>query len=199
MRASETTPLQFKYDAADCRIFYTLDNVYNMSRLWRDAATAAFDDPARCVDGSTGFGNSSKPAPQPSIISATPKLDFGAADALLIEQGLDLSGGPQGTTNTVRTTDITPCSSGCGTGSKCETVTLGRCGAPTNQQPYQLCVPYILATTSCPEGTQFKQDTSVSVKGYNNPTKKGSSLSGGGKSIALGSCIPFSNSPKFCV
>jgi hypothetical protein len=55
IRASDTTPLQFHYEAASCRIFYTLDNVYKMSKLWRDTVSAAFDDRSRCVQGSTGF------------------------------------------------------------------------------------------------------------------------------------------------
>jgi hypothetical protein len=35
VRLNDTSPLQFKYEAADCRIFYSLANVWNMLRLWR--------------------------------------------------------------------------------------------------------------------------------------------------------------------
>ncbi|EFQ30867.1 peptidase S41 family protein [Colletotrichum graminicola M1.001] len=56
LREDDTkTPLQFRYVAADCRLYYTLDNVYNMTALWRDAARAAFDDESLCVEGSTGY------------------------------------------------------------------------------------------------------------------------------------------------
>lgn len=51
----EAIPTQFKYDAADCRLYYTLSNVYNLTQLWRDAATAAWDDTSLCVEGSTGY------------------------------------------------------------------------------------------------------------------------------------------------
>jgi hypothetical protein len=69
VRQNDSTPLQFKYEAAGYRIFYSLDNVYNISRLWRDAVTASFDDSSLCVEGLTGYsGNSSKPAPTPSVL-----------------------------------------------------------------------------------------------------------------------------------
>ncbi|GKT89011.1 peptidase S41 family protein [Colletotrichum tofieldiae] len=56
LRADDvSTPLQFHYVAADCRLYFTLDNVYNMSALWHDVARAAFEDPSLCVEGSTGY------------------------------------------------------------------------------------------------------------------------------------------------
>ncbi|GKT41583.1 peptidase S41 family protein ustP [Colletotrichum spaethianum] len=69
-----TTPLQFRYAAADCRLYYTLDNVYNMTTLWRDVARAAFEDESLCVEGSTGYtsrnGTTPKPPPKPTAIPA---------------------------------------------------------------------------------------------------------------------------------
>jgi hypothetical protein len=58
------------YQAANCRIFYTLANVYNLDQLWHDAATAAWDDDTLCVEDSTGYpsavnATSSKTAPKP--------------------------------------------------------------------------------------------------------------------------------------
>ncbi|WYZ35391.1 hypothetical protein EsH8_X_000038 [Colletotrichum jinshuiense] len=56
LRADDlSTPLQFRYVAADCRLYFTLDNVYNMSALWHDVARAAFEDPGLCVEGSRGY------------------------------------------------------------------------------------------------------------------------------------------------
>jgi hypothetical protein len=55
IREGDSTPVQFKYEAADCRIYYTLSNVYNMTQLWRDAAAAAWKDSSLCVEGSTGY------------------------------------------------------------------------------------------------------------------------------------------------
>jgi hypothetical protein len=53
--AEDPKPLQLKYQAADCRIYWTLDNVLNFTRLWADAATAMWDDQSLCVAKSTGY------------------------------------------------------------------------------------------------------------------------------------------------
>ncbi|CZR66660.1 uncharacterized protein PAC_16561 [Phialocephala subalpina] len=55
VRRNETIPLQFAYEAADCRIFYTPKTVYNYTALWQYAADAIFTNPSLCVSGSTGF------------------------------------------------------------------------------------------------------------------------------------------------
>ncbi|TDZ29073.1 Peptidase S41 family protein ustP [Colletotrichum spinosum] len=84
LRADDTsTPLQFRYAAADCRLYFTVDSVYDMSVLWRDVARAAFEDPGLCVEDSTGYntraGSSStavpKPPPEPSaVVAAAPDI-----------------------------------------------------------------------------------------------------------------------------
>lgn len=74
IRENDPTPLQFKYQAADCRIYYTLSNLYNMTRLWYDVAAAAFTDPSLCVQGSTGYSsstNTTSPLPPPKPITNT--------------------------------------------------------------------------------------------------------------------------------
>lgn len=69
IRENDTVPLQFKYEAANCRIYYTFANALNETRLWLDAAAAIWDDPSLCVEGSTGYATSpnstapAKPAP----------------------------------------------------------------------------------------------------------------------------------------
>lgn len=55
VREGDDTPLQFLFQAADCRIFYTLKNVYNMTQLWYDAVKATWDDTSLCVKNSTGY------------------------------------------------------------------------------------------------------------------------------------------------
>ncbi|KAI0479822.1 hypothetical protein F4859DRAFT_477484 [Xylaria cf. heliscus] len=59
VRAGETTPLQFAYDAADCRVYYTPATVFNYTALWQYAADAIWTNPGLCVAGSTGYANSS--------------------------------------------------------------------------------------------------------------------------------------------
>ncbi|KAF2196112.1 hypothetical protein GQ43DRAFT_499809 [Delitschia confertaspora ATCC 74209] len=52
------TPLQFIYEAADCKIFYTLKTLTNPQEAWI-AAWNAFKDPKKnCVPGSTGHKSS---------------------------------------------------------------------------------------------------------------------------------------------
>jgi hypothetical protein len=55
VRRNETIPLQFAYEAADCRIFYTPQTVYNYTMLWQYAANAIWSKASLCVQGSTGF------------------------------------------------------------------------------------------------------------------------------------------------
>ena len=54
VRRGETVPLQFAYEAADCRIFYTPQTVYNYTALWLYAADAIWSNSTLCVAGSTG-------------------------------------------------------------------------------------------------------------------------------------------------
>ncbi len=61
-------PLQFTYIPADCRLYYTLANVWNMSALWRDVGAAAFHDPSLCASGPTaapGRRSAVPPSPPP--------------------------------------------------------------------------------------------------------------------------------------
>ncbi|KAH8817199.1 hypothetical protein F5884DRAFT_874120 [Xylogone sp. PMI_703] len=55
VRRDDTIPLQFAYEAADCRIFYTPKTIYNYTALWQYAADAIWTNPKLCVAGSTGF------------------------------------------------------------------------------------------------------------------------------------------------
>lgn len=46
-------PLQFLYQAANCRFFYTADMIYGPEAVWKRAVDARWTDPARfCVEGS---------------------------------------------------------------------------------------------------------------------------------------------------
>ncbi|KAJ5263270.1 Interphotoreceptor retinol-binding [Penicillium angulare] len=49
----DQTPLQFFYEAAECRLFYTLENYLQQETVWQAAASSMFGD-SGCVDGSTG-------------------------------------------------------------------------------------------------------------------------------------------------
>jgi len=55
IRKDDNTPLQFKYIAADCRIFFTPKSVFNFTNLWQHAADAMWTRPELCVKDSTGY------------------------------------------------------------------------------------------------------------------------------------------------
>lgn len=52
IRSDSDFPLQFAYEAADCRIFWTLDTFNNFTALWKYAVDA-ISNPAMCVQDST--------------------------------------------------------------------------------------------------------------------------------------------------
>lgn len=86
VREDDSMPLQFKYDAADCRIFFTPKTVFNYTALWHYAAAAVWTRPELCVAGSTGQATSAEndtTLPHTPIIPAqsqiqTPPLKVGA-------------------------------------------------------------------------------------------------------------------------
>lgn len=47
------TPLQYIYEAADCRIFYTAKSYADPVEAWKQA-WSAYSDNSKCVEGSTG-------------------------------------------------------------------------------------------------------------------------------------------------
>jgi hypothetical protein len=49
------TPLQYLYEAADCRLWYTRDVLVSQQALWQSIAAVAFEgEDGACVEGSTG-------------------------------------------------------------------------------------------------------------------------------------------------
>jgi len=55
-KEQQDVPVQFVYDAADCRIFYTVENWSDSSSLWTYAVNA-ISNPKLCVAGSTGYSS----------------------------------------------------------------------------------------------------------------------------------------------
>lgn len=52
------TPLQYTYEAADCRIFYTHESFADPVAAWKQAWDAFSQPEGRCVKGSTGHNSS---------------------------------------------------------------------------------------------------------------------------------------------
>jgi hypothetical protein len=74
IRKSEYVPLQFLYEAANCRIFYTPQTIYNYTNLWNYAANAIYSKPELCVRGSTGYATSNATYTK-APLNATATLD----------------------------------------------------------------------------------------------------------------------------
>lgn len=101
-------PLQFAYEAADCRLYWTLDNALNMTRLWADAASAMWPGlpggpAASCVPGSTGYAAHTTAAPpnappDSAATSVAPlpavEWDYDASPSDAWHDGLEDEGGP---------------------------------------------------------------------------------------------------------
>ncbi|CAI7616844.1 unnamed protein product [Penicillium viridicatum] len=68
----ERTPLQFLYQPADCRIFYTPQTWYNFTNLWNYAADATWQNSALCVLNSTSKYTQQAPPPPPPPPSKQP-------------------------------------------------------------------------------------------------------------------------------
>ncbi|KAF8848517.1 peptidase S41 family protein-like protein [Acephala macrosclerotiorum] len=54
------TPLQFIYEAANCKLFYTPTDLYNISGLWERVADVAWNK-AKCVQGSSVMSDNTFP------------------------------------------------------------------------------------------------------------------------------------------
>jgi len=120
VRANDTTPLQFKYEAADCRIYYTLDNVFNTTRLWNDVAKAAWDDRSLCVPGSTGFPsarNTTSTQTPPNQTTLVPTINLDPDTSIQVLSNVT-SGGIEANTG-IHYLEITSCSKGCSRGIQC--------------------------------------------------------------------------------
>lgn len=92
IRKGEDFPLQFGYEAADCRIFYTPWTVYNFENLWNYVIDAFFRNPELCINGAANGTspvagtNQTGPSPKPSEVP-TPTTPGGVADLIL--KGID--------------------------------------------------------------------------------------------------------------
>ncbi|CAJ2500447.1 Uu.00g033000.m01.CDS01 [Anthostomella pinea] len=113
VRRRETTPLQFAYEAADCRIFYTPQTVFNYTALWQYAADAIWGTQDLCVSGSTGYATTSKnvtdwtgpPSSRPSTFNIVDHITIANGSAVddLGQLVGDLLGGRLTRTNQVFT------------------------------------------------------------------------------------------------
>lgn len=161
MRADDSIPLQFRYEASDCRLYYTPHNIYNMSRLWRDAAAATWENTALCVADSTGYsrragGNhKTPPKPSPNVPAQYIVPDETLEVSSITTQGL-VDGDRPKTGGSYKQCDGMSCDSGY----ICKTVPKS-CGSDRNNSPkVALC---LLSCTSKDPGFCTKHSAAQSA------------------------------------
>ncbi len=199
IRPNEVVPLQFKYEAADCRIYYTIKNLYNTTQLWHDVVKAAFVDSSLCVSGSTGYSttNNTNPSAPPKPSAQPPTLGATAASTvyqvkpddsnqqLLGARGRNLGGD-----------DFQPCpaSGACSNGGSCHPITV-TCGGAQTQVKACLprcsnhggatgcsCVPTQKGDNKVAPGTNVHSSVDT-VIGLCHPTIGSKALCGTGKPV----------------
>lgn len=162
VRANDPVPLQFKYEAADCRIFYTLRNVWNSTQLWHDTVAAAFDDHSLCTKGSTGFSKSPAAAPEPPESQAFPMdWDRNTPELIVHDEDLDLSGGPQ---DSRRAPQLQPL---CDKSGLCKYGTCVVDETKPDCSHIQRCYPRV-TKASCPANFIFEARNDVTVSAVKN-------------------------------
>jgi hypothetical protein len=200
IRLGDPVPLQFKYEAADCRIYYTVANVYNLPRLWNDTARAIWEDTSLCVADSTGYPtarndtSSTKSPPADGVPS--PSLDYNGNNHVdfVVE---DTGGLPDGRA-AARNAGIVPCNNGlCADNvSVCSSIVITcQTGA---QRSVPACLPPCDNRTgkgSCAGADTFcsitnKQDSKVNT--LNSKSNVGLTV---GSVLRSGLCMPNHGTP----
>lgn len=75
-KSDPVTPLQFVYEASDCRIWYTAANLKSYEVLWQNAADALWGNGSLCVSGSTN-----QPSSKQNVTSLTTGPTSGSTNA----------------------------------------------------------------------------------------------------------------------
>lgn len=86
------TPLQFQYEAANCRLFYTKEDIYDITGLWMRVQSVAWRGQP-CVEGSAITDDDTMPAGAYDTVpfgnSALPNVELPAQPGLVpIGQGV---------------------------------------------------------------------------------------------------------------
>ena len=201
VRLGDPVPLQFKFEAADCRMYYTLANVYNMSRLWRDVAIAAWSDPSLCVVNSTGFptaANKTFTNPPPTLSAQSPSLD--PASSKYIDFAVEVTGGlTDGRQAPSHNSGIQPCSSNgrCADGvSSCQSIVVSCQSGGTRK--VSACLPPCQnrdGDDSCAGANTFCDVRNVQESKVNTLGGPGASLKLGA-TLRTGVCVPRHGTPQ---
>ncbi|KAK1836465.1 hypothetical protein QBC39DRAFT_367282 [Podospora conica] len=201
IRRADDVPLQFRYEPADCRVYYTLRNIYNMTQLWRDVAAAAWVDPSLCVPGSTGKSSTpalgSRPAPRPPTLpkSGAKNGENRPAAGTGSSYSDTLTSGPSSHVRAVRVAD-------CDRQASCQDLECRRgvvldCGG--RKVTRDMCLPRVRDVTECEQQDRHEQFQfraahlgTVEAKGGGASHRHGHKMEGHGLDSArnLWVCVP---------
>jgi len=193
VRKGETIPLQFAYEAADCRIFYTPQTIYNYTALWQYAADAIWSKPSLCVKGSTGFAITGTnktdfvgpPSGTPGTFSnLTTHLNSHNTSSIAhltsLNDGLDAQFKPRN--NLITNTKSCSATSGCPDGFVCASA--NTCQGNGKVGPSLQCLPKCFVSLApCPRGGRCQLQAS-------------SGTAVGSQDVQQGFCAPASNAQK---
>ncbi|KAF2146091.1 uncharacterized protein K452DRAFT_105588 [Aplosporella prunicola CBS 121167] len=76
------TPLQFIYEPADCRIFYTAEMTLDASAIWKAAADSKWGDKSHCIDSSNGNAKRDETISKRAVVPKMKKRDLELERAL---------------------------------------------------------------------------------------------------------------------
>ncbi|MCJ1465052.1 hypothetical protein MMC07_003668 [Pseudocyphellaria aurata] len=193
VRQDDHVPLQFQYEAANCRIFYTPKTWYNYSALWQYAADAIWSDPSLCVQGSTGYATTA--AESISVVKTAPSAAQGSKSQPDLTGIISLSGTPGEFPAAFGGAHIIPddskrlssvngqsCTTTCPGNYECRPVSICSNGKKANKKQ---CVPTCSSLQyACTNGAQCA---------LHDPPLRGPT---GQSDFYQGLCIP--TPPKFC-
>jgi hypothetical protein len=167
----DSVPLQFQYLPANCRLYYTLANTYNMSRLWRDAAEATWENSKKCVSNSAIKATAAEPFSVADVpkntssvtsfrdwLSVPPDADLDTLGAGIQDGGGGFLDDPDVTQSDVAPVEFCVLNAAsqarCKNGGQCTKYPLF-CGGV--QKSFSTCLSTCTSNLNCGSGTECKK------------------------------------------
>ncbi|KAL5405541.1 hypothetical protein PMIN06_002127 [Paraphaeosphaeria minitans] len=198
----DAIPVQFKYDAAECRVYYTLKNIYNLEQLWKDVAAAAWDDPSLCVEGSTGYSerhNATEAKTPPKRTAQAPNMSLD--HITFSDLASNISGSPSLydviQKDSVSTTDLKQCfdtnaSTDCkGTTLQCRSFPVDCNGDGSVFKEMSACLQDTTNFAGACGDNMFFQPTTDADSKKNLPKKNGVNVPYQPVIVTDGYCVPY--------
>lgn len=213
IRPNGTTPTQFLYLPADCRIYWTMLNWNNYTRLWSDAYNAIYGDSSVCITGSVkatapNLGSTSS-VNDSSIVQRRSEEIAESTVSEYISEGLISNESNTVDSSLVGMLDTTTAApsllafcdgpgSTCGFGSVCTPIQFpctscnNRGGCSIGATPRKICVSSCSSvdTGGCPAHSNCKYTGTVDSKKNSYVTVRGIQVPVPATTLHVGFCSP---------